>query len=145
MQKGRGHLGLSKPPAAPPRNAGADARKEYEGAIEKWEIRNDIAYYATYSSAKYDASAKEVADTYHKECVDGDPPREPRAHELMERLVNRFALDKQKTTESVQTKYNDWKIDSGEDPMSAVDRLRKIILRLKNLGQEQTELSKITS
>ena len=28
--------------------------------------------------------------------------------------------------------------------MSAVDRLRKIILWLKNLGQEQTELSKIT-
>ena len=85
-----------------------------------------------------------MADTYHKECVDGDPPREPRAHELMERLFNRFPLDKQKTTESVQTKYNDWKIDSGEDPMSAVDRLRKVILLLKNLGQEQTELSKIT-
>ena len=76
--------------------------------------------------------------------MDGDPPREPRAHELMERLVNRLSLDKQKTTESVQTEYNDWKIESGEDPMSAVDRLRKIILRLKNLGQEQTELSKIT-
>ena len=115
-----------------------------KGAIEKWEIRNDIAYYATYSSAQYDASAKKVADTYHKECVDGDSPREPRAHELMERLVHRFALDKQKTTESVQTEYSDWKIASGEDPMSAVDRLRKIILRLKNLGQEQTELSKIT-
>ena len=32
---------------------------------------------------------------------------------------------------------------AAEDPMSAVDRLRKIILRCKNLGQEQTELSKI--
>ena len=50
------------------------------------------------SSGKYDASAKEVADTYHKECVDGDPPREPRAHELKEQLLRRFALEKQKTT-----------------------------------------------
>ena len=58
----------------------------------------------------------------------------PRAHEFMEQLVRRFALDKQKTTQSVQTEYNDWKIEAGEDPMSAVDRLRKIILRLKDLG-----------
>ena len=36
------------------------------------------------------------------------------AHELMERLANRFALDKQKTTECVQTEYNDWKIESGK-------------------------------
>ena len=75
--------------------------------------------------------------------MDGDPPREPKAHELMERLLRRFALDKQKTTESVQTEYNDWKIETGEDPMSAVDRLQNINLRLKNLGQEHTELSKI--
>ena len=75
------------------------------------EILKRYTYYATYSLAKYDASAKEVADTYHKECVDGDPPREPRAHELMERLVRGVALDKQYTTESVQTEYNDWKID----------------------------------
>ena len=46
----------------------------------------------------------------------------------MKRLVNRFSLDKQKTIESVQTEYNDWKIESGEDPMSAADRQRKIIL-----------------
>ena len=78
MQRGRGHLGLLKPPATPPRNAGAEAIEEYQRAVGKWEIRNDIAYDATYSLAKYDASAKEVADTYHKECVDGDPPREPR-------------------------------------------------------------------
>ena len=58
----------------------------------------------------------------------------------MEILVRRYALDKQKTMESVQTKYNDWMIEAAEDPMLAVDRLRKIILRLKNLGQEQTEL-----
>ena len=64
MQEGRGHLGLLKPPAAPPQNVGAEARKEYEGALTIWEIRNDIA---TYSSAKYDASGKEVAGTYHKE------------------------------------------------------------------------------
>ena len=81
-----------------------EARKEYEGVIEEWEIRNDIAYYATYSSAKYNASAREVADTYPKECVDGDLPRKPRTYELMERLVRRFALDKKKTTESIQTK-----------------------------------------
>ena len=47
-----------------------------------------------------------MADPYHKECVDTDPPWEPRAHELKERLVRSFALDKQKTTESVQTEYN---------------------------------------
>ena len=45
----------------------------------------------------------------HKECVDGDPPRELLE---MERLVREFALDKQKTTESVQTKYNDWKLEA---------------------------------
>ena len=37
-RKGRGHLGLLKPPAAPLRNAGEEPRKEYEGALEKWEI-----------------------------------------------------------------------------------------------------------
>ena len=103
LQKGRSHLGLLKPPAASPRNEGAEARKEYEVALEKWETQNGIVYYATYSSANYDASAKEVADTYHKECVDGDSPREPRAQKLMKRLVQRFALVKLKTTESVQT------------------------------------------
>ena len=75
MQKGHGHLELLKPPAAPPRNAGV----EFESALKKREIQNDIAYYATYGSANYDTSAKEIADTYHKECVDGDSPTEPRA------------------------------------------------------------------
>ena len=62
----------------------------------------------------------------------------------MERLVRKFGLDKQKTLESVQTSYNDWMIEAGEGPMSAMERRRKIILRLKNLGQAQTELLKIT-
>ena len=71
MQKGRCHLGLLN----------TEAKKEDKVALKKWEIRNDSAYYAAYSSAKFDASAKEVADTYHKECVDGNPPRGPRAIE----------------------------------------------------------------
>ena len=41
----------------------------------------------------------------------GDPPRQPRAYKIIERFVRRFALDKQKTTESVH-KYNDWKLEA---------------------------------
>ena len=108
--------------------------KEYESALKeprtKKAIQNDIDYYATYSSAKHVASAIEVAYTYHKECVDGDPPKESRDHDFMERLIRRFALDKQQTTESLHIKYNDWKIAIEEDPMSAMDRWCKKILRL---------------
>ena len=31
-------LKLLKPLVAPPRNAGAEARNEYEGALEKWKF-----------------------------------------------------------------------------------------------------------
>ena len=66
----------SKATCGPPRNAGAEARKEYKSVLQKRKIRNDNAYYndATYSSAKYDVLGKEVADTYHKECEGGNPP-----------------------------------------------------------------------
>ena len=87
MHKGRGHLGLLKPPKAPSRNAGAEARKEYEGALEIWNSkRHRLLRYASY---------------FAKESVERDPPREPRAHELMERLVRKFALDKQKCSDRV--------------------------------------------
>ena len=46
-QKGCGHLKLLKPPAFPQKNAGAEARKEHESALEKRYMRNDNAYYAT--------------------------------------------------------------------------------------------------
>ena len=111
-------------------------RPERSTSRQKWEIRNDIAYYATYIFVKYDASG-----TYHKECADGDPPREPRAHELMERSVRRFALDKQKTTESVQTEYNVWKIETKETQCQMW--IGCVILWLKNPGQELNVIADI--
>ena len=44
----------------------------------KFETTSPITLHIVW---KYDASTKEVADTYHEECVDGDPPREQKTIE----------------------------------------------------------------
>lgn len=83
--RGRGHPGLLKPPEEtkvqrPKRGTRRHSKNgKFETILPSTSTRTDTMH-----------QQRRVANTFHRECVDGEPPREPRTHELMERSVRRF-------------------------------------------------------
>ena len=139
-KKKRNHLGLEDPPSLP-QGPGITSRdsKSYKEDLDAWLERNDTCLSIIYDTTAKDNVAREVVEQFVKAASmlpSDHPDKEPKAKDLLKKLTERFRGEKQDEILLWSNKFTGFKIQAGEKPSEAVNRLKGILLKLKDLNQE---------
>ena len=114
MTKRRNHLGLRPHGLVRPAAGGQQAAQDYQDKLEAWKERNDTCVAVIYHSCKSDSDAIEIIDQYIQEkdaLPDGDPNKEPVAHEMIERLVDRFEGEQEDEIGELSAQFTNFVFD----------------------------------